>query len=68
MYMLENISSETIGARKGPSQKEKVRRLCFDIPLSLHKQLKIVSAQNSVTMGSILLESVREFMKKESNI
>lgn len=63
--MPKNLSSEIIKDSKPPSEKEKIRRLCFDIPLSLHKQLKIVSAQNSVTMGSILLESVREFMKKE---
>lgn len=47
------------------NRREKEQRLSVDLPISLHKALKVVAAESGKTMAEIVREAIEERVKKE---
>jgi len=48
----------------GVKNAENKKRLTFDMPVSLHRELKIYSVKSGKTMGEIINQLLEEKMKK----
>ena len=47
------------------NRREKEQRLSVDLPVSLHKALKVVAAESGKTMAEIVREAIEERVKKK---
>ena len=47
------------------TNREAVKRLTFDVPLSFHARLKIASVRLGRPMGSIIEEGITAYLDKE---
>lgn len=47
-------------------QREKLKRLTFDAPITLHAELKIASAKTGLKMGELAIAALREYLSKIS--
>jgi hypothetical protein len=48
------------------SNREGIKRLTFDVPLSFHAKLKIASVKLGQSMGSIIVAGTTAYLDKES--
>jgi len=46
------------------NKRDKNKRLTFDVPASLHSQLKIASAKTEQNMGQIAIEALKTHLDK----
>jgi ParG len=49
-----------------PKPKEKLDRMSINIAASLHRAFKVATAAQGTTMTDVLLEFIREYVKKYS--
>lgn len=49
-------------AEEWVTNREGMKRLTIDVPLSIHARLKIASVKNSRTMGSIVREGITRYL------
>ena len=49
-------------------KKEELVRLNAQIPVSLHRKVKVFSANSGVSMTEIIKKSLAEYLSKDSNI
>jgi ParG protein len=49
-----------------PKPKEKLDRMSINIGASLHRAFKVATAAQGTTMTDVLLEFIREYVKKYS--
>ena len=47
--------------------KGEMKRLTIDVPVSLHMQLKVVSAKKGQTMGDIVRDCIRGYLDREES-
>lgn len=64
---IKNPKDKPESAEEWVSNREGIKRLTIDVPLSLHARLKIASVKHGVTMGNMVRDCIDKYLiEKES--
>lgn len=62
---IKNPKSKAETAEDWVSNREGMKRLTIDVPLSLHAQLKITSVKRGKTMGDLVRDCLSKYLADE---